>query len=318
MAPSRLLVASALLGACLCTALRVPVQHADGRRSYRAIMGLGGVVPHQGILASDDRGGGDDDAATPAPAPPLPPRPGTQNCTLKWFDQVVDHFSFTTSAAATGAVGVATTPATTFKQRYFVCDVPQAEWKPNNTILFYTGNEANVELYVNATGFAWEHAAELGALIIFMEHRFYGESIIPGAGTVEGGDLHLLTMEQALADYATAIYRLKAELNSSGSAVVALGGSYGGMLSAWLRMKYPAAVQGALACSAPILAFVGLDQFPHLGFNWDSNAYWRVVTRDATPAAGAEAGCDDAVRSTWVTIFELAQTAAGRTQLTVR
>ena len=57
------------------------------------------------------------------------------------------------------------------------------QWKPGGPILFYCGNEANVELYVNATGLMWERAPELGALLVFAEHRYYGDSQPLGAAS---------------------------------------------------------------------------------------------------------------------------------------
>ena len=56
-------------------------------------------------------------------------------------------------------------------------------------------------------------------------------------------DPSLLSYEQALADFATLIFHLKDKYRAHASAVIGFGGSYGGMLAAWLRAKYPLALQ---------------------------------------------------------------------------
>ncbi|GMY24995.1 lysosomal Pro-X carboxypeptidase isoform X2, partial [Fagus crenata] len=53
--------------------------------------------------------------------------------------------------------------------------------------------------------------------------------------------------------FAVLIRSLKQNLSSEASPVVVFGGSYGGMLAAWFRLKYPHIAIGALASSAPIL-----------------------------------------------------------------
>ena len=78
---------------------------------------------------------------------------------------------------------------------------------------------------------------------VFAEHRYYGqsipfgnESIIPGHPELTG----YLSSEQALADYAKLVTHIKSTVSgASNSAVIGFGGSYGGMLAAWFRIKYP-------------------------------------------------------------------------------
>ena len=232
----------------------------------------------------------------------LTPQPSTANCTVSWHTQPLDHFDYSDSR--------------TFQQRVFSYDV---HWRrPNSSagagpILFYCGNEASVELYVNATGWMWERAQELGALLVFAEHRYYGKTQPLGdASSANMSTLRWLTLEQALADYATLVHELKASLGAPDAKVIAIGGSYGGMLAAWLRMHYPSAVDAALAASAPVLGFDGMQKPGEL---FDGNAFWRVVTRDASPAAGAHPDCVPAVRATWAAIDAAAASAAGRAQL---
>jgi lysosomal Pro-X carboxypeptidase len=150
----------------------------------------------------------------PAPAVHVPAHaasyqqaaPVMAQCQELYHEQPIDHFAYHRERSLEGR---------TFQQRYFVC--AKDWWQgPGAPIFFYCGNEADVTLYLNATGawgkmlvrvhvcddywsidrrlielfvFAslhspthsfpglmWENAEEYGALIVFAEHRYYGES----------------------------------------------------------------------------------------------------------------------------------------------
>lgn len=149
----------------------------------------------------------------------------------------------------------------------------------------------------------WEAAPRFGALLLFAEHRYYGDSQPFGADSWRV-DPTYLTTEQALADYAVLLADVKARLNATRSAVVAFGGSYGGMLAAWLRLKFPHLVDGAIAASAPLGAFLTAPGF-------EASKFWEVVTRDAGEGAGAAPGCAQGVRRAFALLLGSAAEGGG-------
>jgi lysosomal Pro-X carboxypeptidase len=129
----------------------------------------------------------------------------------------------------------------TFQMRYLIND--KYYNKTSGPILFYAGNEGDIWTFYNNTGFVTETLAkELGAVVVFAEHRYYGTSMPFGTSEASFADVEhrrFLSIEQVMWDYIELIKYVK-ELNSiQDRAVIAFGGSYGGMLAAWMRMKYP-------------------------------------------------------------------------------
>mmetsp|Transcript_8029 Transcript_8029/g.11883 ORF Transcript_8029/g.11883 Transcript_8029/m.11883 type:complete len:629 (+) Transcript_8029:96-1982(+) len=234
------------------------------------------------------------------------PRPGVQNCSFFWYNQTINHFPSSSSTAET-----------TFQQRYFV---NTDHWDKKGPILLYAGNEANVEVYINATGFMWENAPSLHAALLFIEHRYYGQSIPfdlplddPNYDFRKDEDkLQFLTVEQALADYASILTHFKQDCNAEDCPVIVLGGSYGGMLAAWFRLTYPHLVDGAIAASAPLLAF--LEDVPSAFGHGES--YWQIVTSDASEKGGSAPECSSNVREAFQALFHLADQSQGLETLT--
>ncbi|CAN8004405.1 unnamed protein product, partial [Ixodes hexagonus] len=147
-----------------------------------------------------------------------------------------------------------------------------------------------------------EWAPEFNALIIFAEHRFYGESLPFGGSSFQSPQkLGYLTSEQALADYADLILYLQKTLpGADRSPFVAFGGSYGGMLAALLRIKYPHLVAAALSSSAPMRMFPGLTP---------CSSYLQAVT-DAFQRESAP--CVVAIRQSWDLLENMMSTSKGQ------
>ncbi|XP_037527045.1 lysosomal Pro-X carboxypeptidase [Rhipicephalus sanguineus] len=205
------------------------------------------------------------------------------------FRTKLDHFAFHNNK--------------TFEIRYAMAD--QYWDHDGGPIFFYTGNEDEVENFITNTGIMWEWAPEFNALIVFAEHRFYGQSLPFGNKSYESPHhLGYLTSEQAMADYADLILHLKYTLpGAEKSAVVAFGGSYGGMLAAWFRVKYPHIVTASLAASAPINMSPGL--VPCGKFN---EAVTAAYERESEL-------CSAAIRKSWTELQKLGYSVAGCKQL---
>uniref|UniRef100_A0A5K3EXI6 Ribosomal RNA-processing protein 40 n=1 Tax=Mesocestoides corti TaxID=53468 RepID=A0A5K3EXI6_MESCO len=159
--------------------------------------------------------------------PPWPPKIGI-------YEQKISHFDFSF-------------PSLTFNQRF----VYEDQWyKPGGPIFFYCGNEGNILSFWNNTGFLFDIAPTFNALILFAEHRYYGESL-PFPSSFNQPYIGYLTIEEAMADFANLIPAVKQQFNATSAPVIAFGGSYGGMLAAYMRLQYPHIISGAISSSAP-------------------------------------------------------------------
>uniref|UniRef100_A0A2P2QNH3 Serine carboxypeptidase S28 family protein n=1 Tax=Rhizophora mucronata TaxID=61149 RepID=A0A2P2QNH3_RHIMU len=206
-----------------------------------------------------------------------------------YFPQVLDHFTFRPNSSKI------------FYQKYLM---NSQFWHREAPIFVYTGNEGDIEGFASNTGFLPDIAPKFQALLVFIEHRYYGESIPFGKESYKSAEkLGYLNSQQALADFAVLIRSLKQNLSSEASPVIVFGGSYGGMLAAWFRLKYPHIAIGALASSAPILQFEDITP-------WSS--FYDAVSQDFKEAS---LNCFEVINGSWAELEALSAQKEGLVEL---
>nr|GME11670.1 lysosomal Pro-X carboxypeptidase-like [Ipomoea batatas] len=207
-----------------------------------------------------------------------------------YYNQTLDHFNYRPQSYAT------------FKQRYIVNFKYWGGAKSNSPIFAYLGAESSIDYDPLDIGFLTDNASRFKALLVYIEHRYYGESIPFGTTeeVLKNENIRgYFNSAQALADYAEVLLYIKKKYSAQDSPIIVVGGSYGGMLASWFRLKYPHVALGALASSAPILYFDNITP---------QNGYYTIVTKDFREVSES---CYQTIRKSWSIIDKIASKPNG-------
>ncbi|NP_001089218.1 uncharacterized protein LOC734265 precursor [Xenopus laevis] len=181
----------------------------------------------------------------------------------------------------------------TYNQRYWI---NEQYWNyPDGPVFLYIGGEGSLSEFSVLSGEHVELAQTHRALLVSLEHRFYGSSINIDGLTLE--NIKFLSSQQALADLASFHMFISQKYNlTRQNTWICFGGSYPGSLSAWFRLKFPHLVYAAVASSAPVRAEL------------DFTGYNKVVAWSlADPVIGGSEKCLDAVKEGFHAVDSLIQ-----------
>jgi pimeloyl-ACP methyl ester carboxylesterase len=158
------------------------------------------------------------------------------------FQQSIDHFGLESGL--------------TFGQRYWV-DSQYASKSPDAPVIFHICGEGDAEqgYFLNDNATAW--AKTLGAHLVYLEHRYYGKSLL--FSDLSTDHLQYLTLGNVIEDLASFQKWITIQQGWKGK-WISVGGSYSGTISAIYRQKHPELVVGALASSAPMISGVGVSE----------------------------------------------------------
>ncbi|XP_058805527.1 putative serine protease K12H4.7 isoform X2 [Phymastichus coffea] len=195
----------------------------------------------------------------------------------KWIEQRLDHFNHRDNR--------------TWQMRYYEED---RYFNHSGPIFIMLGGEWTINPGFLSNGLMHDLAKQHKALMFYTEHRYYGNS--RPTQNMSTDNMQYLNVDQALADVANFIDNIKFNKNISDSKVVVFGGSYAGNMAAWIRIKYPHLIQGAVASSAPLYA------------KTEFHEYYELVT---TSLKRYDADCPTQVQRAFETVEEILASEGG-------
>eukprot|EP00051_Salpingoeca_urceolata_P012101 m.150348 g.150348 ORF g.150348 m.150348 type:complete len:487 (-) comp17377_c0_seq2:87-1547(-) len=171
-----------------------------------------------------------------------------------------------------------------FNQQIQVID---ENYKPGGPVLFYAGpeNAASTYTLVCLRLVAW--AKQLNGAVVGVEHRYFGASVPANKTSWDP-----LTLDNVLQDYTAVAKSMVAPKGPfKGAKIISFGGSYGGFLSAMLRIRYPDVFFASVASAAPVYLY---------GSNIANGTWYDTVAaiyqeQDATCAGALSASFQDVV-----------------------
>jgi pimeloyl-ACP methyl ester carboxylesterase len=196
-----------------------------------------------------------------------------RNSTPNYFDQLIWH-----NDSSRG----------TFKQRWFV---DSSYWTPSGPIFLELGGEGPAG--GSPGGYVAQLGQQMGALLVTIEHRYYGESF--PAPLSDRATLDTLNIDTVMSDLAAFVTYMNARLGNAGGTHkwLSIGGSYSGALSAWFRIKHPELIAGAWSSSGVVNAVYNYTSFDHQVLT-DVDADCKAALHAVT--AAFEAAWDDPTR----------------------
>lgn len=133
-------------------------------------------------------------------------------------------------------------------------------WDGTGPVFIYVGGEGALSGYEVLAGEIVERAQDHNALILSLEHRYYGKS--QPTKDLSLPNMKWLSSYQALFDLASfKVWATTKFVVPSTSKWVTFGGSYPGALSAWARLKFPQHFHASLASSGPVHAIVDFQGY---------------------------------------------------------